>query len=158
MTTFIGWLFLDKITMTKTKRRLGCLTNSMIQFLYMSEKERRNRYGYDVNAYYKRIVDSVDRSFQDVMIAFSHLPENQRGKIDLITNYDAILRQIRRRKLSADVPDTAIKSTILELENTLDFIAKRDRNLRKMVEPDFEKVIKWLRYIEKKPKEIGALT
>ena len=48
----------------------------MIQFLYMSENERKKRYGYDVNTYYKRIVESVDRSFQDAMIAFSHLPEN----------------------------------------------------------------------------------
>jgi len=143
--------------MTKNKRKLGCLTNGMIQFLYMSEKERKKKYGYDVNAYYKRIVESVDRSFQDVMIAFVRLPEKQRTKIDLITNYESILRQVRRRKLSADIPDTAIKSTILELENALDFIAKNDRNLGKMVEPDFDKVARWLRYVEKKPKDWGAL-
>ena len=142
--------------MTKNKRRLGCLTNGMIQFLYMDEKERRKKHGYDVNAYYKRIVESVEQTFQDISIAFVHLPENQRSKIDLIMNYESVLRQIRRKKLSSELPDTAIKSTILELEHALNFFGKKDRNLQKMVEPDFQKVIGWLRYIEKKPKSIGA--
>jgi len=148
--------FLVLISMTKNKRRLGSLTNKMIQFLYMNEKERREKHGNDVNVYYKRIVGSVNQSFQDAMIAFARLPENQRKKIDLITSYEAVLRQIRRKKLSTELPDTAIKSTTVAIENALDFIGSKDRQLEKIAEPDFQKVLKWLRYIEKKPKSVGA--
>jgi len=142
--------------MTQNKRRLGCLTNNMVQFLYMKEKERRKKHGNDVNVYYKRIVESVNQSFQDVMIAFAHLPENQKTKIDLITSYEGILRQIRRKKLSTELPDTTIKSATVALDSALDFIGSKDRHLENMVEPDFQKVIKWLRYIEKKPKSVGV--
>jgi len=142
--------------MTEKNRRLGSLTNKMVQFLYMTEKERRKKHGNDVNVYYKRIVGCVNQSFQDAMIAYARLPENQRKKIDLITSYEAVLRQIRRKKLSTDLPDMAIKSTTVALENALDFIGSKDRHLEKMAETDFQKVIKWLRYIEKKPKAVGA--
>ena len=70
----------------------GALTKSWTNFLYMSETERRKRYGYDVSQYYGRIVGSINKSFQDVRIALAHLPGKYREQI----NVELGLRSIQK--------------------------------------------------------------
>jgi len=148
MTTFICNLFVEKEDMTKKKHKLGSLTNSMIDFLYLSEKKRKKKHGYDVNSYYKRIVDSVNQSFQDCRVALSKLPENQAKKIELLESYEGILRFATMMKIKTNLPDKLLKSAEVSVDNALGYIYKNDKELHELAKEDFARVKKWIRFFE----------
>lgn len=135
--------------MTEKHEKYGCLSKSLRDFLFLSEEKRKKKYGSGVYKMYERVIDNVDYSFQDCQIAYVHLPDDYRKKIDLITNYESMLREIKQHKITRNLPDIAISSVITELEGIVDR-PNLDNKLKKLAEKDFDKVIDWLRFLEPK--------
>jgi len=136
--------------MTEKKENYGSLSKSLRDFLLMeNEEERKKKYGNGVHKMYERVVKNIDKSFQDNQIALIHLPEQYRNKLDLVYNYESMLREIKKQKIAMNLPDKAIGSILTELELFKDR-KKLDPRLRQLLKKDFDKVIEWLRYLEPK--------
>lgn len=131
----------------------GALTKSWTNFLYMSETERRKRYGYDVSQYYGRIVGSINKSFQDVRIALAHLPEKYREQINVELGLRSIQKIANKVGHSEGKPHLIIENTIDNLKDCLKII-KNESNakIRDIAEPDFVRVESWLKTTHKYPK------
>lgn len=111
----------------------------------MSVKDRERKYGYDVNKYYERIVKKLTYAFSDIMLAYENLPDEQRNKIDLVTQVDILLNYINDKKIEG-IPDKIIQSAKSQLYSIIK-TRIRQTALQKLAEPDFEKVTKWLEFL-----------
>ncbi len=142
--------------MTEKREKFGCLSKSLVDFLYIkNDEKRKEKYGYDVNKRYERIIKNIDWAFSDIILAFEHLPDSQKEKIDLFSNVENLLNFIEEKQL-AKTPDQLLSVTKSNLYAILK--AKMyDRHLEELAEADFNKVIKWLQYLSpKNPKTKGA--
>ena len=141
---------------TKKPERYGCLSNKLEDFLRMKEDDRFEKYGYDVNKYYQRIVKNVNYSFGDVSTAYTHLPEDQQNKIDLFAHIEGLIDFAQGQKFSK-TPDKIISQTKVALYGLLRGHIQIDSDLEQLARVDFEKVIHWLNYLSpKNPKQYGA--
>lgn len=145
---------------SKTKnmsQRLGIFSKSMTDFLYMKEDERKEKYGYDANQYYGRIVEAVNNSFQDIQRALIHLPDNQKAKIDWETGLRGIQKQMKRNLDPERIPHLVLDDTVDKLTACLEIIKKEsNQKVSDIAESDFRKVRNWLEAFQKYPKSIGA--
>lgn len=131
----------------------GALTKFQTDFLYMSETERRKRYGYDVSQYYGRIVGSINKSFQDVRIALAHLPEKYREQINVELGLRSIQKIAIKVGHSEGKPHLVIGNTIDNLKDCLKIIKNESNDkIKDIAEPDFEKVESWLKTLHEYPK------
>jgi len=144
--------------MTEKQERFGCLSKSLEEFLYMKEDERRKKYGYDINKRYERVVKNVNDSFSDIMLAYEHLPDEQKNKIDLFTHIDSLLDFVQSKNL-AKTPDKLISQTRTGLYALLRGRIDNDPKLSKLARRHFERAIDWLDYLgPTNPIEKGAIT
>lgn len=127
---------------SKKPETFGLLTKSLINFLYMQEEKRRKKYGNDVNKYYERIVKNVNHAIGDVIFAYENLPEEQRKKVDLITNSNILLDYMNDKKIEGR-PDQIIQSAKSQLYSIIKSRI-RYKPIQKLAEPDFAKVLLWL--------------
>jgi len=115
---FILKLVVILIIMTEKKakkeERYGCLTKSLEDFLYLSEEQRFEKYKYDVNKYYQRVVKNVNASITDIMIAYTNLPKEQQKKIPLISHVDTLVGYLAKQRLEG-TPKKIITSTKKQL-------------------------------------------
>ncbi len=134
--------------MTEKMENYGCLSKSLVKFLYMEEEKRREKFGNDVNKYYERVVKNVNSTISDIMLAYNHLPQEQREKIDLLTHVDTLLDYVEEKEIKLKP-----KKIISNVKSGLKAILRghvRDTNITKLAEPDFEKVYSWLDYLTPK--------
>jgi len=134
--------------MTEKRENYGCLSKSLVKFLYMEEEKRREKFGNDVNKYYERVVKNVNSTISDIMLAYNHLPQEQREKIDLLTHVDTLLDYVEEKEIKLKP-----KKIISNVKSGLKAILRghvRDTNITKLAEPDFEKVYSWLDYLTPK--------
>ena len=130
----------------------GALTKFQTGFLYMSEAERRKRYGYDVGQYYGRIVGSINKSFSDVRIALAHLPEKYREQINVELGLRSIQKIANRVGHSEGKPHLIIENTIDNLKDCLKIIENESgAKISYIAERDFDKVEEWLKTLHKYP-------
>ena len=146
-----------KISKPKNKsQRLGIFSESMIRFLYLKEDERKEKYGYDANQYYGRIVEAVNRSFEDIRIALGHLPKNQKEKINWEIGLTGIQKSMKRELNSERIPHLVLDATVDKLTDCLEIIKKEsNQKVADIVETDFKKVRSWLDAFQKYPKSKG---
>jgi len=114
----------------------------------MEEEKRREKFGNDVNKYYERVVKNVNSTISDIMLAYNHLPQEQREKIDLLTHVDTLLDYVEEKEIKLKP-----KKIISNVKSGLKAILRghvRDTNITKLAEPDFEKVYSWLDYLTPK--------
>ncbi len=130
----------------------GALTKFQTDFLYMSEAERRKRYGYDVNQYYGRIIGSINKSFHDIQIALKYLPKKYREQINVELGLRATQLIAIKVGHSEGKSYLTIENTIGNLKDCLK-ILKNESNvkIRDIAEPDFEKVESWLKTLHRYP-------
>jgi len=133
--------------MTEKKERFGCLSKKLTEFLNMPEDVRRKTYGYGVNKMYERVIKNVDYAFQDIEIAFYQLPQKYRNKIDLITNYDNLLKIVEKENLAEHLPDKIIANVKTQLDLLISDVINQEPKLRTLARKDFEKVMNWLEYL-----------
>lgn len=134
--------------MTEKMENYGCLSKSLVKFLYMQEEKRREKFGNDVNKYYERVVKNVNSTISDIMLAYVHLPQEQREKINLLTHVETLLDFVEEEEIKLKP-----KKIISHVKSELKAIIRgyvRDTNITKLAEPDFEKVYSWLDYLTPK--------
>ena len=134
--------------MTEKREKYGCWSQSLEKFLYMEEEERREKYGNDVNKYYERVVKNVNSTISDIMLAYHHLPQEQKEKINLLTHVESLLDFVEEEEIKLKP-----KKIISHVKSELKAIIRgyvRDTNITKLAEPDFEKVYSWLDYLTPK--------
>ena len=131
----------------------GALTKFQTDFLYMSETERRKRYGYDTSQYSGRIVGSINESFHDIQIALIHLPEKYREQIKVELGLRAIQKTANRVGHSEGKPHLTIENTIDNLRECQKILKNESgAKIRDIAQPDFNKVEAWLNSMHVHPK------
>lgn len=134
--------------MTEKKEKYGCLSKKLTEFLYLPEDVRKEKYGYGTYKMYERVIKNVDYAFRDIEIAFYKLPQKYRNKIDLITNYDSILKLVEKEELAEHLPDKIISNMKTQIDLLISDVIDQNPKLRKLARKDFEKVLDWLHYLE----------
>ena len=143
--------------MTVKREKFGCLSKSLEDFLRMEPDDRFDKYGYDENKYYQRIVNNVNFSFGDVVLAFDKLPKEQKDKIDLYGHIEQLIQHIKNKEAD-QTPDQLISTTKAGLSAILLAHIEYDNDLRIFAKPDFEKVIALLNHLgPKNPNVRGAI-
>jgi len=133
--------------MTEKKENFGCLTSGMRDFMDMNEKKRLKNYGRNgVSKMYERIRKNVEFSFLDAQTAYEHLPEKQREKIDLVRLFDDMLTFITKQKLTKNLPDVPVSTTISQLNAILNNI--KDKELKRYSQSKFKEFVSLLEVIE----------
>ena len=148
------------MTVNKRKKpeRYGCLSESLEAFLYLKEDERTKKHGYGVNKYYQRIVKNVNDSFVDVRIAYLHLPNEQKNKIDLFSHIEGLINFAQEEEFE-QTPDKMISQIRTVLYALLRGKIDIDPILEKKARIDFQNTIEWLDYLApKNPTVVGAPT
>jgi len=132
--------------MTEKGENFGCLSKSLKDFLYMDEDKRKKKYGNDIYKYYQRAIKNVEYSFSDIMLAYEHLPDEQKSKINLFVHIESLLSFIQEKNL-AKTPDELISTTRTGLYALLKGRIANDEKIKELASSDFEKAIKWLGYL-----------
>ena len=132
----------------KKQVRDGCLSKSLEDFLYLNEEKRFKKYGYDVNKYYQRVVNNVNRAVSDLTFAYEKLPSEQRKKIQLLNQTDELVGYLIKIKYEGR-PKKIIRSTKKQLHFIIDNYV-RPSPIHKLMEPDFERIYDWLQYLTPK--------
>lgn len=130
----------------------GALTKFQTNFLYMSEAERRKRYGYDVNQYYGRIIGSINKSFHDIQIALKYLPKKYREQINVELGLRTTQKIAIKVGHSEGKPHLIIENTIDNLKDCLKILKNESgAKIRDIAERDFDKVEVWLKTLHRYP-------
>ncbi len=138
--------------MTKNLAKPGCISKSLDKFLkFPNDKKRKHEYG-NVRAakYYERIVTEVKASFVDHQNVATKLPDKHLKKINFMTEYNIMMNLLIAKKLYGQTPSLLVKKTTEQLR-TLKQQIGQDLYLKPLAEPDFDRVIKWLEYIQENP-------
>jgi len=135
--------------MAKLQPKIGFLTKSMKNFLKMSEKKRFEKYGYDVNSMYKRILDRLENSFWDIIEVYDNLPEKRREKINLARHYQTVVEHLARKNISQNVPVISLVDTSAQVKEVVEKYLKNDEELKNLANPSFSQVISWLEFLDK---------
>jgi len=123
----------------------GALTKFQTSFLSMSKEEREKRYGYDTSQYYKRIVGSINQSFQDIEIGLIHLPKKYREQIKVELGLRGIQKIANSTGHSEAKSHLVIENTIDNLNSTLKILKdEHSAKIKEIAELDFAKVRRWL--------------
>ena len=135
--------------MTENVAKPGCISKSLDKFLKVGDdKKRKQKYGNVKSAkYYERIVTEVNASFVDHQNVVTKLPDEHLKKIDFMTEYNIMMKLLISKKLYTQTPSQLVKETTEQLR-TLKQQIDQDPYLKTLAEPDFDKVIKWLEYIQ----------
>ncbi len=141
----------------KESRRLGIMSKSETQFLYLT-KEQKKKHVSDVmkRKHYQRITERANRAFQDITSMIEKLPAKQLEKIEFESGLNAIHRSLAKKGLTERTPLRAVEQAQTSLDSCLQSIRKYNKNLMKIAEPDFDIVRDWLNVIQKFPKPTGA--
>lgn len=137
--------------MTKNVAKPGCISKSLDRFLKLpNDKKRKHKYG-NVKAakYYERIVNEVKASFVDHQHVLTRLPDEHLKKLDFMTEYNIMTSLIIGKKLYSKPQSLLVKETIAQLRTLKQQIAY-EPFLTSLIEDDFDKVIKWLEYVQEK--------
>jgi len=141
----------------KLSRRRGLFTESEINFLYLTEKERTKQYGEGVRKYYQRILKSANQGFQDYAILLIHLPKRHLENVDFVTGLRSIHNHLRKAKATDQIPEAILDATGDNLKACLRIIRKQhSQRLEEIAEKDFDKVQRWLDMAQKYPKPRGG--
>jgi len=132
--------------MTKNTFKLGCLSSSLVKFLNITEKERKEKYGKNTPKYYQRVIDSLKASFDDHLFAYHNLPNEYAEKIDFKMFYKSMISTALTKKWINDMPDDIIEDLIQNLGLAHQGI--RDTPIGSIAEKDFDNVISWLSYLK----------
>lgn len=148
------------MTKGKKSRRLGILTESETEFLFMDEAEKK-KHVKDATArkYYERVIESANQGFQDYGIMINRLPKHYRDKIDFLSGLISIEHHLTKKKITEQIPHRIFDTTQQNLDSCLQIIAEQyNSKLAKIASTDFEAVKEWLFMAQKYPKPEGAPT
>jgi len=137
--------------MTENVAKPGCISKSLDKFLKVrDDKKRKEKYG-NVKAakYYERIVNEVKASFDDHQNVLIRLPDQHLKKLDFMTAYNIMMTMLIRKKLYSQSQSLLVKETLEQL-HALKLQIAYDPFLTSLMEEDFDKVIKWLEYVQDK--------
>lgn len=140
--------------MTQKREKFGCLSKSLEDFLYMTEDERFEKHRYDVNKYYQRIVKNVEHAISDLTFAYEKLPDEQKKKIDLLSELDIFTDYVSKQQLQG-TPEKIILTTRKQLY-AISQSYVLNKPIQKLAEEHFDKIDYWLDFLTPKRKEIGA--
>ena len=120
----------------------------------MTEDQRFEKHRYDVNKYYQRIVKNVKHAISDLTFAYEKLPDEQKEKIDLLTDLDIFTDYVSKQELQG-TPEKIILTTRKQLYAIYQsYILYKP--IEKLAKEDFDRVDYWLDFLTPKRKEIGA--
>ena len=131
--------------MTKNTFKLGCLSSSLVKFLNLTEKERKERYGKSTAKYYQRVIDSLKASFDDHLFAYNKLPNDYAKKIDLKMFYKEMMSFALGKKWIDEAPDDVIEHLIKNLDLAHQDITNTP--IGSIAKKDFDNVVSWLSYL-----------
>lgn len=133
--------------MTENEIRYGCLSKSLEDFLRMTPKQRREKYGNGVHKYYERVVKSIEGSFKHENLALLKLTDKYRKKLDVELHYDSLLTKIHTKEWLADPHDKLI-------QRTYDYLSTMQKDMRhtifdNLAKESIENVLDWLQIIKR---------
>jgi len=136
--------------MTMNVAKPGCISKSLDKFLKLpNDKKRKHEYGNIKAAkYYERIVTEVKASFVVHQNVVTKLPDEHLKKINFMTEYNILMNLLIGKKLYSQPPSLLVKETIEQLNAVKYNIALSAKFLQPLVQPDFDKVLQWLKYIQ----------
>jgi len=142
--------------MTEKDIKYGCLSKSLEDFLLLNPGDREKKYGKGKAKYYQRIIQEVDDSFRDVVLAYHRLPPEYSNKINLRLGLDLIRKEIMRQKSAKDQANFSISQASQSLGFVLNELAYPDV-MTKLFRSDFNKVQDWLVILEHFPVELKKM-
>lgn len=147
MTSNLPKKTIKKTTMTKNEVKYGCLSKALENFLLLSPNEREKKYGKGKAKYYQRIVNEVQESFRDIVLAYARLPPEYSKKINLRLGLDLIRKEVMKQRSAKDKANFSISQASQALNFVLTGLAYPDQ-ITRLFSNDFDKVQNWLVVLE----------